>query len=155
MTDNSAEREAEKILEEAYAEARAEECPQGRECAVHFRVDEEYIDEDQHYARFITYQGEYVVVTDDNHEYGNPAFILRAALGLLKKEDLPPRFETVIIHVGEGALGDITPKGTEAVKASIRYVKKHDSWGGLKDEHALTVTALREGLIDLSKPVEG
>lgn len=151
MSDNSAEREAEEILKAAYAEVRAEECPQGEECAVHFRVDEDYVLEEAEYARKITYVDEYVVITDDNHQFDNPAFILKLVLGLVKEK--PARFETLILHVGEGAIGDLTedPQGGRA--SAIRYQKTHDSWEGLSDEHNITVTALREGFIDVSKPI--
>lgn len=150
MTDNSAEQEAENILKAAYDLVRAEECPQGTECAVHFRVDEDYVLEGAKYARKITYVGEYAVVTDDNHRLSNPAFLLGLVIGQLK--ELPDRFETLILHVGEGAIGDLqAPPG--GLLSAVRYSKTHDSWEGLSDEHSLTVTALREGFIDVSKPI--
>jgi hypothetical protein len=60
---NPAEAAAEQILKGAYDEAQAEACPEGRECAVHFRNSGEYIDEKEQYARLIDYVGEYAVVT--------------------------------------------------------------------------------------------
>lgn len=149
---NSAEREAEKILEGAYAEARAEACPQGENCPVHFRVDDEYFDDDQLYARLITYHGEYVVVTEDNHEMDNPAVFLKLLLGGTKV--IPPRFETIVYHVGEGTIGDLSDKDVEHRRKSVRYSKKHDSYKGVKDEHTLVVTELVEGFIDVSKPLD-
>lgn len=152
MTDNSAEREAEKILQEAYNEARAEECPQGEECAVHFRVDEEYFDEENRYARLITYVGENVVITDDNHLLDDPRFLLKLVLGLVKEK--PSRFETLILHVGAGSIGDLAVP-VEGRVSAIRYQKTHDVWDGIKDEHEATVLGLQAGLIDVSKPLEG
>jgi hypothetical protein len=149
---NSAEREAEKILKDAYAEARAEECPQGDDCPVHFRVDDEYYDEEQQYARLITYHGEYVVVTEDNHELDNPAVFLKLLLGGLAVR--PSRYETLVYHVGEGTIGDLSEKDVEHRRNSVRYSKKHDSYKDVHDEHTVVVIELAEGLIDVSKPLE-
>lgn len=149
---NSAEQEAEKILKEAYDEAQAEECPQGEECAVHFRVNEEFFDEDTQYARLITYVGENVVITDDNHLLDNPAFLLKLVLGLVKEK--PNRFETVVMHVGEGSIGDLAVP-VEGRVNTIRYQKTHDVWKGVGGEHKATVAMLEAGLIDVSKPLEG
>ena len=124
--ENSAEREAEMILKNAYSEARAEECPQGEECPVHFRVDEAYFLEDAQYARLITYVGEYCVITDDNHELESPAFLLKLVLGGVQLADLPAKFETSVIHVGEGAIGDITDRPAEDRFAALRYSEKHN-----------------------------
>lgn len=150
---NSAEREAEKILETAYAEARAEACPQGENCPVHFRVNDEYYDDEQLYARLITYHGDYVVVTEDNHEMDNPAVFLKFLLGGTSMV-LPPRFETIVYHVGEGTIGDLSDKDVEHRRKSVRYSKKHDSYKGVKDEHTLVVAELVEGFIDVSKPLD-
>jgi hypothetical protein len=154
VTDNSAEREAEKILEDAYAEARAEECPQGDQCPVHFRVDEEYVVESEKYARYITYVGEYAVVTEDNHILESPVFIVKMLLGQIKKEDMPPRFETTIFFVGSGTIGDLTDKDAESQRESIRYASTHDVWEQVGEEHAATVLMLESGLIDVSKSLE-
>lgn len=149
---NPAEREAEQILKDAYLEARAEMCPEGEGCAIHFRVDGEYIQEDIQYARLITYQGEYVVVTDDNYQLMSPAVVLKAAFGTLVKDDLPPRFETTILHVGDGAIGDI-PETREAYRQAVRYMKRHGDWAKLRSEHEVTILGLKAGLIDVSKPI--
>lgn len=144
---NSAEKAAEEILQGAYAEARAEECPQGEECAVHFRVDEDYFNEAAQYARLISYSGDYVVITDDNRIGMNPLALLEYFLGGPTKVAIPNQYETLIIHVGEGALGDL-PDATEA----IRYSATHDSWEGVASEHYGTVSMLEVGFIDVSKP---
>lgn len=158
MTDNqeqnSAEREAEKILEGAYAEARAEECPQGDQCAVHFRNDEEYVVEDQKYARYITYSGEYAVVTEDNHVLDDPFFIIKMLLGQVSKENMPPRFETTVFHVGSGVIGDLSDKDRAGRMESIRYAGTHDVWEQVKDEHTAVVVMLESGLLDVSKPIQ-
>lgn len=153
MTDNSAEREAEQILKDAARAIQTEQCPQGEECAVHHRVDEKYVLESAKYARYITYSGDYVVLTEDNHVFDSPQFLIKALLGGVKtKEDLPPRWETSIFHVGDGTIGDLTELPVEERGKSLRYAKTHDDWDAVKMEHEAVLLALRSGLIDVSKP---
>lgn len=158
MTDNneqnSAEREAEEILKDAFNKAKAEDCPQGTDCPVHFRNDEEYVLEDEKYARHITYVGDYAVVTEDNHVFDNPAFILKMLLGGVKKSDIPPRFETTVFHVGSGVIGDLEAKDVEGRRAAIRYAGTHDVWERVKDEHDTVVLMLKSDLLDVSKPIQ-
>lgn len=150
---NSAEREAEEILSDLYPQVRAEECPQGEECPVHFRVDEEYFDEPAQYARLIHYIGEFCVVTEDNHELDNPLIIIKIMLGQIKKEDLPPRFETLIYHVGsEGVIGDLSGKPVTEAREALRYLKTHDNWNEIPAQHYGVTAMLEAGLIDVSKP---
>lgn len=151
---NSAELEAEEILKSAYSKAQAEECPQGEECPVHFRVNDVYFEPDSQYARIITYLGEYAVVTEDNHELDNPILMIRIMLGKVRKEDLPPRWETTIIVVGEGSLGELSERSIEERRQALRYVETHDEWEGLQDTHNIIVSALESGFIDVSKPLE-
>ena len=152
---NSAEREAEEILKSAYSEVRAEECPQGAECPVHFRVDEVYTLESAKYARLITYVGEYCVITDDNYELESPGLMLRAALGRLAIADLPAKFETTVIYVGEGALGEISEKSPEERLLALRYSEKHDDWEAVKGVHETVVSGIKADLIDVSRPWVG
>lgn len=149
---NSAELEAEGILREAYSTARAEECPQGKDCAVHFRVDEEFLDNDNKYARLITYVGDHVVVTEDNHVFGSPAFMVGYLLGSLATTTMPPRYETSIFHVGEGAIGDLQNRPVEERVTAVRYAKTHDDWEAVPIEHSATVLMLQQDMIDVSKP---
>lgn len=148
---NSAEREAEEILMEAYPLVRAEECPQGDQCSVHFRVDSEYFDEAMKYARLINYTGEYCVITEDNHELDSPVALLLAVLG---GKEFPPLYETTIFHVGSGVIGDLMGCSNEEFRAAVRYVAKHDEWDGIKDFHEVTISALEQGMIDVSKGLE-
>jgi len=148
---NSAEREAEEILKGAYSEVRAEECPQGAECSVHFRVDEQYIDEPSKYVRLITYVDDYAVLTEDNPELSSPLLLVRVLLGTTLKEDLPPAWETSIMHVGpEGALGDLSEEN--GYKA-VRYATPHGEWDEILLVHDATVSMLKAGLIDVSKSI--
>lgn len=149
---NSAELEAEKILEGAYAEARAEECPQGEECSVHFRVDDQIVEESISYVRLINYVGDYVVITEDNHELDSPLLLVKLLLGGSLKENLPPRWETIIYYVGDGVIGDLAGKPLEERRNALRYAATHDVWDELIEVHDGTVKFLKAGLIDVSKP---
>lgn len=153
MTDNSAEREAEAILKAAADEIQAEQCPQGRGCGVHFRVDEAVSYPEDEDARYITYVGDYVVVTESNHEWGDPMLFVRAALGTMTKEDLPPRWETSIFWVGDGTVHDLTLKPAEVRKGALRYTSTHDVFDQLKSVHDATASMLQSGLIDVSKSI--
>lgn len=154
MTDNSAEREAERVLRDASREIQAERCPQGEECAVHHRVDEEYVLESVQYARFITYAGDYCVVTSDNHVYESPTFLLKLALGLVSKADLPDRWETMVFHVGSGALGDLEWLSAEGRAGALRYVGTHDDWDNLHQQHDFVVIGINSDTLDVSKPAK-
>lgn len=155
MTDrevNSAEQEAEEILKKAADEAQAESCPQGKDCAVHFRNTEEFIKEEYEYARFITYVGEYVVVTDDNPEAVDMLAMIYAALdGNSRKVD---RWETSIYHVGHGTVSDLAGRSEEERRKAFRYHSTHDVWDQVPAEHRAAVSSLEADLIDVSKPWE-
>ena len=146
---NSAEQQAEEILKDAYAEARAEQCPQGDECPVHFRVDEAYIEPESLYVRFITYVGDYAVVTEDNPELFTTTNILGLILGEGSRVD---RWLTSVVYVGDGAIGDVPEWSAEVLLARSRHKETCDSWEGLQDRHALVVGMVQDGVIDLSEP---
>ena len=152
MTDNSAEREAEKILQDAARKIQTEQCPQGEECAVHHRVNEEYTLESAQYARFITYLGDYVVVTEDNHVLESPTFLIKAVMGLITTENVPDKWETSIFYVGDGPIGDLQGLPREEQGKALRYAKTHNIWGEVAAQHLAVVTLLEQGLIDVSKP---
>lgn len=151
---NSAELEAERILEDAARKIQTEECPQGDECAVHHRVPDEYEDEKIKYARYITYCGDYAVITEDNQELMSSTFLIKAVLGLVNSRNIPPRWETTIFFVGSGTIGDLADLKPDAQHSALRYRVTHDSWEGVKDVHVLTVASLREGMIDVSRSME-
>lgn len=152
--ENEAVKAAEKILEGAYAEARAEECPQGEECSIHFRVDDQIVDEPSQYVRLINYVGDYAVITEDNHELSSPLLLVKLLLGGSLKEELPPRWETIIYHVGDGVIGDLSDKPLEERQKALRYAAQHDVWDELIEVHDGTVKFLKAGLIDVSKPFD-
>lgn len=154
--ENGAVKAAEEILEGAYIEARAEECPQGEECSVHFRVDDQIVEESISYVRLINYVGDYVVITEDNHELSSPLVLAKLLLGglLLEGVDLLPRWETIIYYVGDGVIGDLSDKPLEERQNALRYAAQHDVWDELIAVHDGTVKFLKAGLIDVSKPFD-
>ena len=149
---NPAEAAAEEILKQAADDIQAETCPQGKDCAVHFRVNEEFVKDEYEYARFITYVGEYVVITDDNPEAVSALALIQAALGGKAPAD---RFETSIYHVGDGTVSDLSDKTIEERRQAFRYHSTHDDWSLVPEAHHTVVSALEAGLIDVSKPAQG
>jgi len=127
-------------------------CPQGDDCAVHFRNDEVIIDEEEQFGRLITYVGKYVVITSDNPELTSPDVLLRV---LLKgqRDTLPPLYETCVVYVAEGALADVRKLSKKAQVSSIRFVQAHDDWDNFESAHQAIVGGVSEGWIDLSVPV--
>lgn len=152
---NSAERQAEEILKAEYSKVKAEECPQGDQCPIHFRVNEEYFDEPAEYARLITYTGDHVVITEDNHVLNNPLEIVKILLGLGDRDNPTPRFETTILYVGSGAIGDFEAMGEEEYCTLLRYAHTHNVWEEVKAQHDQHVALLEAGFIDVSKPWRG
>lgn len=148
----SAEQQAEEILKGEYSKAKAEECPGGEGCGVHFRVDETYFDEGSQYARMISYADQFVVLTEDNHELDSPMLMVGILMGRVLKEDLPPRWETSIFHVGDGTLAELSGGSIEERRHALRYFKAHDKWEEITATHLATVSMLEAGLIDVSKP---
>lgn len=150
----SAEQQAEEILKGEYAKAKAEECPAGEDCGVHFRVDETYFNEETQYARMISYVGEFVVLTEDNHEFDSPVLMIKILMGGVLKEDLPPRWETSIFYVGDGTLAELSGGSVEERRRALRYFQAHDNWDAIEETHHSVVSCLGAGLIDVSKPKE-
>ncbi len=141
---NDAERQAEEILKAEADRIQTEECPMGLECGVHHRVDESTLDEGSEYARYISYVGEYVVVTDDNFDlYGSPTALLSLIFGIKSDE---PRWETVVYRVNEGTLSGLT---MDNIAERRKYRFTHNDWDAVKEMHELTVLGVREGMIDL------
>lgn len=148
----SPEEQAEEIFksEIAKVDANGDDCPLGDDCPVHFRVDEELMNDHTKFGRIITYVGDYVVLTTDNAELQSPVVILKALLGDITT--MPPMYETCVIRVGDGALADLRARPRAEQLSSIRFVQKHDSWENFKEAHSAIVSGVREDLIDLSKP---
>lgn len=150
---------AKALIEEAFEgvdlDVDGTPCPQGEECAIHHRVDEEIIDEEEEYGRIITYIGDYVVITCDNPALENPYLMIKVLTGTIKEEEIPPTYETCVFYVGkEGAFSSLRelPEG-ERPKA-LRFVEQFDKWAAFRTAHEMVVSGVKGGDIDLSKPVE-
>lgn len=150
----SPEEQAEEIFNEVMGkvDANGDDCPLGEKCSIHFRVDEETINNDAEFGRLITYVGEYMIMTTDNPDIQDPRMILKILTG--KLDDLPQVYETCVMRVGDGALADIRSLDAEGRRDALRFVQKHDSWENFKNAHEAVVQAVKDGLIDLSTPVQ-
>ena len=158
MTDETPENEsvneAEEIIKAELDRLQSgEECVEGDDCPIHHRLDFQEMDDEDEYGRLITYVGEYCVITTDNPSLMSAAVLLRLILGLYEKEDVPDKFETCVIKVGDGSVGDLYEKDQKTRNDSVRYVKTHSDWSCFMLQHESTVVFLREGLLDVSKPV--
>lgn len=157
MTDKTPENdpvnEAEEILKAELSKLQSgEACVEGDACPIHYRQDFEELDPEHEYGRLVNYVGEYCVITGDNPELGSPAVILRLVLGLYKKEDVPDKFETCVIKVGDGSVADLYKLDQKGRDDAIRYIHTHSEWSDFKGQHESTLMGLREGMLDVSKP---
>ena len=160
MTDetpgNESVNEAEGIIKAELDRLQSgEECVEGDECPVHHRLDFQEMDDEDEYGRLITYVGEYCVITTDNPDLMSASTLLRLILGLYKKEDVPEKFETCVIYVGDGSVGDVSNMDREGQDKAIRYIHKHSDWEYFRDQHEAVLIGVEQGLIDVSKPVNG
>jgi hypothetical protein len=127
------------------------DCPMGENCAVHHRIDEAVFDEETEYGRMITYVGDYAVVTTDNPELESPILLLRILNGRVKPQDIPPPFETCVIHVGQGALSSARELDIKGQRDAVRFIQAHSSWDAFQDAHDAIVEAIKEDMIDVSQ----
>ena len=148
----SPEEQAEQILKDALvgADVDGRDCPQGDACAIHFRNDEEILDNEIEFGRIITYVGDYMVTTTDNQELDNPATFIKLALGLVKPDEIK-KYETTIIKVGDGPLANLRVLSYDEQSEAIRFIQLHDSWANFKGAHEAVVESLKLGLIDVSR----
>lgn len=150
------ERAAEAILREASSmyDLNGEPCPEGDACAIHHRNDEEVLVDEEEFGRIITYTGEFCVITSDNPDLDNPVVLMKLLLGMYKDDELPEKFETCILHVGEGSVSDLRKLDEAGRKKSIRFIQQHSDWSNFKGAHEAVLSSLKDGLIDVSKPVK-
>jgi hypothetical protein len=145
---NSPENEAEKIVAEIWDEERAAACPEGSECAVHFRKDREVVSPENEYIQMVTYSGDYVVITDDN-----PDLDTGVPMALLYGTKMPDFWETSIYHVGQGTIADLIGLDRKVKADCLRYRTTHNDYEYAKGIHEVTVQALQQEMIDVSKPL--
>lgn len=156
MTENH--QEAKRLIEDAFSDVDLDvdgtPCPLGDDCSIHHRVDERVLIEDGQYGRIITYVGDYVVITEDNPELSEPLVIMRLALGMMKQEDIPPLYETCVIHVGEGGtLADLRNADQKTQASAVRFAETHNSWDNFEEAHNVVLSGVQGGEIDLSKSI--
>lgn len=160
MSDElSPEEQAERILDGALEgvnlDVNGTECPQGGECAVHFRNNEEIIDDETEFGRLITYVGEFCVVTTDNPELENPVTIFRLLTRQITQDQLPPIYETYVVAVGaDGTLAEVRDSAPEVRRMALRFIQTHDSWENFRTAHQSVVDGISSGLLDVSEPIE-
>ena len=152
---SSVEQEAEEIVRQALSEMDLDgkDCPAGEDCAIHHRVDEELIIDEDEFGRLITYTDDYAVVSADNPNLITPAMLLKLALNRLEVADLPDLYETCVFYVGKGSLADLRKLDDTGRRESIRFLQTHSEWSNFKGAHAAIVSFVNGGLIDLSRPV--
>jgi len=128
-----------------------EDCPMGEDCAVHHRIDEAVFDEETEYGRMITYVGDYAVVTTTNPELENPALLFKIWSGKLLSSDIPPAYETCVIHVGRDALSGARKLALQGQRDAVRFIQTHSSWEAFRDAHDVVVESIKENMIDVSR----
>jgi hypothetical protein len=123
----------------------------GENCAVHHRIDEAVFDEETEYGRMITYVGDYAVVTTDNPELESPILLLQIFNGKVGPKDIPPPYETCVIHVGQDALSSARKLDVQGQRDAVRFIQTHSSWDTFQDAHDAIVEAIKEDMIDVSQ----
>lgn len=117
------------------------DCPKGELCPSHYRVDAEEYQEDNAYGQFVTYVGDWCVVTGDNPEL-DVALDETPIQSILDPEEpltLPPGYISVVIRVGEGTLSETDELPTEEYHMAVRFVSKFDDFEDFRDVHAAMV----------------
>lgn len=137
---------------EESTEESTEECCKD-DCAVHNRVDHSFMDDEEKFGRIITYVGEYAVITGDNPECYNPFRVLAELMGGKKPAPIDA-YETIVVHVGDGVLGDLKTDDGIALDKAIRFLQTHDSWENFESAHEAVVDGVYHGLIDVSKGIK-
>lgn len=126
-------------------------CPMGDDCGIHHRVDQARFDEESEFGQMITYVGDCAVVTSDNPELNSPGLMLAIALGGIRDTNIPPMYETSVIHVGNGTLNDVRKLSREGQVQAVRFIQLHDDWGNFKSAHDMVAWAVEGGTLDLSR----
>lgn len=151
----SVEEQADQVLRAELAKLRSgEACVEGDACPIHYRQDFDMMDSDAEYGRLVNYIGEYVVITADNPELSSLVTVVRLILGVYTKDNAPDKYETCVLHVGDGSVSDLYSLDQEGRDNAIRYLKTHSDWDGFRDQHESILTGVREGTLDVSKPVK-
>lgn len=124
------------------------ECPMGDDCAIHFRNNEEKLVAEFEGGRIVTYEGDYVIITDDNPDLYSPMIAMKMMLD--PNAPMPPRYETAVIRVGEGALADLRELSYDDQEKTVRFTQQHDEWSNFKAAHEMIVDGVKNGILDLA-----
>lgn len=131
-------------------DADGSECPMGLNCAIHYRITEEYFDNEAGYGRMITYVGNYAVITSENMELYSPMSVLKSLIDPNYVE--PGLYATEVIEVGEGSIGDLYERATnEGILDMTRFMQEHNNWGNFRNAHDMVVEMVTAGQVDLSQ----
>jgi len=152
--ENDVIAEAEAIVSQSLAKLGTEECIEGDDCPIHFRIESEELDDEGQGGRIVSYIGNFAVVTADNPDLTRPSVLLRLIFGLYTEETVPATYETSVIHVGEGAIGDLYKQSEQVRKDATRYIHKHSDWAAFRDVHDSVLWDVAAGEIDLSTPIK-
>lgn len=85
-------------------------CGEEKTCPVHYRLNvREDVTDEYGTGRAFTYEGDYCVVTLDNRAFTDPMTALMALLGG-PDDPMPGMFMTMVVKVGDKAVGDLSPE---------------------------------------------
>jgi hypothetical protein len=128
---------------------------QNTQCPVHERINvREDVTKEFGSGRAFTYEGDYCVLTIDNPNYGDPMLALGIMLGEVEKDAMPGMFMTLVVKVGDKAVGDLSPEELTAstvhredfVKlgdpALVKWGDKLDMTDAEADEFAADLTEM-------------
>lgn len=133
----------------------AGDCPMGDDCAIHFRNNERHMDEENEYGRYITYVGEYAVITGDSPLSAEQVLGALAGIATGVAPELGDDYQTTVEYIGkDNALVVLNEMTDEEYSKTLRYRKTFGDFSNFENDHEYVVYMVTEGLLDLSKPVE-
>lgn len=139
-------------IRDAVNEVFEDFCPETKKCPVHYRNDRETLIDEAQMGSFITYIGNYAVMTGDNvdlTEMENMILSISALMGTLAPEDFP-YYEVCVVEVGDGTLADVKNRVKEEGDHFTLYVHKFSKWEDFASEHKAVVEKLKAGELDLT-----
>lgn len=99
-------------------------------------------------VRIVTYVGEYCVQTMEAPELMDPMIDVLQTFGVTK---FPPYVTTVCYLGKELSLGSSV--GVVPDSELVRFMERHNSKVLVKDAHDMVVSSVKDGTLDLSKPI--
>ena len=111
-----------------------------RECGVHSRNDVEIVERPTQFVSKISYHGEWAVFTADNS--------FDIYLAMLGGQDRPHM--TLLVKVGDGALGDLN----DGLKDAVYEGYFSENIDGALEAHEMVKYGLESGILNLTTPVQ-